>query len=320
MEALVLKSTGSWYRLQFADGTQADARLRGALRLAGSRATNPVAVGDKVDVVPESEGRWAITGVHERRNHLVRKSVNLSRKSQVIAANIDQAVLIATVAEPVTLYGFMDRFLATAEAYRIPAVIAFNKVDALDEASEAELVYREAAYGQAGYQTLRVSAETGEGLDALREVLRGKVSLFSGHSGVGKSSLANRLQPGLDLRTGAISSAHGQGQHTTTFAEMHPLDLGGFLIDTPGIRGFGLVDMEREEISHYFPEVFALSPQCRFGNCLHADEPGCAVREAYEANKLAPTRYESYLSMLAGDDEEDPYRHGAYKELKGRTR
>ena len=161
MEALVLKSTGSWYRLQFADGTQADARLRGALRLAGSRATNPVAVGDQVDVVPESEGRWAITGVHERRNHLVRKSVNLSRKSQVIAANIDQAVLIATVAEPVTLYGFMDRFLATAEAYRIPTVIAFNKVDALDEASEAELTYREAAYGQAGYQTLRVSAETG---------------------------------------------------------------------------------------------------------------------------------------------------------------
>ena len=320
MEALVLKSTGSWYRLQFADGTQADARLRGALRLAGSRATNPVAVGDQVDVVPESEGRWAITGVHERRNHLVRKSVNLSRKSQVIAANIDQAVLIATVSEPVTLYGFMDRFLATAEAYRIPTVIAFNKVDALDEASEAELTYREAAYGQAGYPILRVSAETGEGLDALREALQGKVSLFSGHSGVGKSSLANRLQPGLQLRTGAISSAHGQGQHTTTFAEMHPLDFGGFLIDTPGIRGFGLVDMEREELSHYFREIFALSSQCRFGNCLHSDEPGCAVRTAYEANALAPTRYESYLSMLVGEDENDPYRHGAYNDLKGRTR
>jgi ribosome biogenesis GTPase len=315
MEALVLKSTGSWYRIQFADGTQADARLRGSLRLSGSRATNPVAVGDQVVAEPESEGRWAISSVRERRNHLVRKSVNLSHKSQVIAANIDQAVLVATVAEPKTLFGFMDRFLATAEAYRIPALIAFNKVDELNEATEAELAYREAAY-----PTLRVSAETGEGLDALREALRGKVSLFSGHSGVGKSSLANRLQPGLQLRTGAISSAHGQGQHTTTFAEMHPLDFGGFLIDTPGIRGFGLVDMEREELSHYFREIFALSSQCRFGNCLHSDEPGCAVRTAYEANALAPTRYESYLSMLVGEDENDPYRHGAYNDLKGRTR
>jgi ribosome biogenesis GTPase len=320
MEALVLKSTGSWYRIQFADGTQADARLRGSLRLSGSRATNPVAVGDQVVAEPESEGRWAISEVKERRNHLVRKSVNLSHKSQVIAANIDQAVLVATVAEPKTLFGFMDRFLATAEAYRIPALIAFNKVDELNEATEAELAYREAAYGQAGYPTLRVSAETGEGLDALREALQGKVSLFSGHSGVGKSSLANRLQPGLQLRTGAISSAHGQGQHTTTFAEMHPLDFGGFLIDTPGIRGFGLVDMEREELSHYFREIFALSSQCRFGNCLHSDEPGCAVRTAYEANALAPTRYESYLSMLVGEDENDPYRHGAYNDLKGRTR
>ena len=320
MEALVLKSTGSWYRIQFADGTQADARLRGSLRLSGSRATNPVAVGDQVVAEPESEGRWAISEVKERRNHLVRKSVNLSHKSQVIAANIDQAVLVATVAEPKTLFGFMDRFLATAEAYRIPALIAFNKVDELNEATEAELAYREAAYSQAGYPTLRVSAETGEGLEALREVLQGKVSLFSGHSGVGKSSLANRLQPGLQLRTGAISSAHGQGQHTTTFAEMHPLDFGGFLIDTPGIRGFGLVDMEREELSHYFREIFALSSQCRFGNCLHSDEPGCAVRTAYEANALAPTRYESYLSMLVGEDENDPYRHGAYNDLKGRTR
>lgn len=320
MEALVLKSTGSWYRIQFADGTQADARLRGSLRLSGSRATNPVAVGDQVVAEPESEGRWAISSVRERRNHLVRKSVNLSHKSQVIAANIDQAVLVATVAEPKTLFGFMDRFLATAEAYRIPALIAFNKVDELNEATEAELAYREAAYGQAGYSTLRVSAETGEGLDALREALQGKVSLFSGHSGVGKSSLANRLQPGLQLRTGAISSAHGQGQHTTTFAEMHPLDFGGFLIDTPGIRGFGLVDMEREELSHYFREIFALSSQCRFGNCLHSDEPGCAVRTAYETNALAPTRYESYLSMLVGEDENDPYRHGAFNDLKGRTR
>lgn len=320
MEALVLKSTGSWYRIQFADGTQADARLRGSLRLSGSRATNPVAVGDQVVAEPESEGRWAISSVQERRNHLVRKSVNLSHKSQVIAANIDQAVLVATVAEPKTLFGFMDRFLATAEAYRIPALIAFNKVDELNEATEAELAYREAAYSQAGYPTLRVSAETGVGLDALREALQGKVSLFSGHSGVGKSSLANRLQPGLQLRTGAISAAHGQGQHTTTFAEMHPLDFGGFLIDTPGIRGFGLVDMEREELSHYFREIFAISSQCRFGNCLHSDEPGCAVRTAYEANALAPTRYESYLSMLVGDDENDPYRHGAYNDLKGRTR
>ena len=315
MTGRVLKSTGSWYRIQLEDGSLVDARLRGVMRLQGSRATNPVAVGDFVDVEPESEGRYAISAVHERKNHLVRRSVNLSKKTQVIAANMDQAVLVCTIAEPKTLLGFMDRFLATAEAYEIPAVLVFNKMDAYGPAEMDELAYREACYGRAGYPILRVSAATGEGLEALHDILRDKVSLFSGHSGVGKSTLANALQPGLDLKTGEISDAHGQGKHTTTFAEMHPLDGGGFLIDTPGIRGFGLVDMERDQIGHYFPEIFALSEACKFNNCTHEEEPGCAVVAAYEAHQLAPTRYENYLRMLHGDEGDDPYRHAEVKGL-----
>ncbi|MDG1252489.1 MAG: ribosome small subunit-dependent GTPase A [Schleiferiaceae bacterium] len=313
MTGRVIKSTGSWYRVQLHDGPSVDARLRGSMRLQGSRATNPVAVGDFVELEPESEGRYAISNVLERKNHLIRRSVNLSKKTQVIAANIDQAILICTIAEPKTLLGFMDRFLASAEAYGIPALLVFNKMDAYGPNEMEELTYREAAYGRAGYPCMRVSAQSGEGIDALRDVLKDQVSLFSGHSGVGKSTLANALQRGLDLKTGAISSAHGQGQHTTTFAEMHPLDFGGYLIDTPGIRGFGLVNMEKDQVSHYFPEIFALSESCKYHNCTHVDEPNCAVISAYEAHEVAPSRYENYVRMLHGDEGDDPYRHAESK-------
>lgn len=283
------------------------------MRLQGSRATNPVAVGDFVELEPESEGRYAISNVLERKNHLIRRSVNLSKKTQVIAANIDQAILICTIAEPKTLLGFMDRFLASAEAYSIPALLVFNKMDVYGPSEMEELSYREAAYQRAGYPCMRISAVSGEGLDALRAVLKDKVTLFSGHSGVGKSTLANALQSGLDLRTGEISSAHGQGQHTTTFAEMHPLDFGGYLIDTPGIRGFGLVNMEKDQVSHYFPEIFALSEGCKYHNCTHVDEPHCAVIHAYEQHQIAPSRYENYVHMLNGDEGDDPYRHSESK-------
>lgn len=283
------------------------------MRLQGSRATNPVAVGDFVELEPESEGRYAISNVLERKNHLIRRSVNLSKKTQVIAANIDQAILICTIAEPKTLLGFMDRFLASAEAYGIPALLVFNKMDVYGPSEMEELSYREAAYQRAGYPCMRISAVSGEGLDALRAVLKDKVTLFSGHSGVGKSTLANALQSGLDLRTGEISSAHGQGQHTTTFAEMHPLDFGGYLIDTPGIRGFGLVNMEKDQVSHYFPEIFALSEGCKYHNCTHVDEPHCAVIHAYEQHQIAPSRYENYVHMLNGDEGDDPYRHSESK-------
>lgn len=313
MTGRVIKSTGSWYRVQLHDGPSVDARLRGSMRLQGSRATNPVAVGDFVELEPESEGRYAISNVLERKNHLIRRSVNLSKKTQVIAANIDQAILICTIAEPKTLLGFMDRFLASAEAYSIPALLVFNKMDVYGPSEMEELSYREAAYQRAGYPCMRISAVSGEGMDALRAVLKDKVTLFSGHSGVGKSTLANALQSGLDLRTGEISSAHGQGQHTTTFAEMHPLDFGGYLIDTPGIRGFGLVNMEKDQVSHYFPEIFALSEGCKYHNCTHVDEPHCAVIHAYEQHQIAPSRYENYVHMLNGDEGDDPYRHSESK-------
>lgn len=294
------------------DGQEVDARLRGAMRLSGSRSTNPVAVGDMVVIEPESDDRWVITDIQERRNHLVRRSVNLSKKTQVIAANIDQAVLVNTVVNPKTLYGFIDRFLATTEAYDIPAIIVFNKLDIYQEEDMEELIYQEHAYAAAGYQTLRVSAEEGTGLEEFKSILKGKVTLLSGHSGVGKSTLANAIQSNLDLRTNEISDAHGQGQHTTTFAEMHPLEIGGYIIDTPGIRGFGLVDMEPSEISHYFPEIFQLGKGCKFSDCLHVEEPSCAVRQAQEDGALAPTRYKSYRFMLTDDEGEDPYRHDDY--------
>ena len=313
MKGRVIKSTGSWYKVALNNQNSVNARLKGNLRLMGSRSTNPIAVGDFVDLIPESEGNFLIQKIHERTNHIIRRSVNLSKKKQVIAANIDQAILICTIDEPKTLYGFMDRFLATAEAYNIPAIIVFNKVDLYSKESLGELEYRESAYRVAGYRTLRTSAVSGEGISELKTLLKEKVSLFSGHSGVGKSTLTNSLQPGLELKTSLISEANNQGKHTTTFAEMHSLVFGGYIIDTPGIRGFGLVDLEDVEISHLFPEIFKFQSECKFSDCKHLEEPGCAVRNAIQMNKIAPSRYNSYLSMLNGDEEEDTFRQDIYK-------
>jgi ribosome biogenesis GTPase len=313
MKGRVIKSTGSWYKVTLNNQNSVNARLKGNLRLMGSRSTNPIAVGDFVDLIPESEGNFLIEKIHERTNHIIRRSVNLSKKKQVIAANIDQAILICTIDEPKTLYGFMDRFLATAEAYDIPAIITFNKFDIYSKERLAELEYRESAYQVAGYRTLRTSAVSGEGISDLKNLLKDKVSLFSGHSGVGKSTLTNSLQPGLELKTSHISEANKQGKHTTTFAEMHSLGFGGYIIDTPGVRGFGLVDLEDVEISHLFPEIFKFQSECKFSDCKHLEEPGCAVRKAIQMNKIAPSRYNSYLSMLNGDEEEDTFRQDIYK-------
>lgn len=312
MRAWVHRSTGSWYKVQTEDGRFLEARLAGRLRTEGSRSTNPVAVGDWVEL--EMSGDEAlIIGVEDRKNHLVRRSVNLSKKTQVIAANLDQCVLLATLAEPRTLIGFMDRFLLTSEAFAIPPVVVFNKCDLYGPEQEDELEYLRLAYQQAGYPVLVTSAVTGQGLDELRAQLKDKVSLIFGNSGVGKSTLVNAIQPGLELKTQELSETHRQGKHTTTFAELFLLDEGGALVDTPGVRSFGLVDMEPEEVGDYFPEIFRLKQNCRFHNCLHLDEPGCAVKQALEENKLAPTRYRSYVNVMNGVEEDSPYRQNIYK-------
>lgn len=308
MRGTVTKSTGSWYSVRLDDGRDVDCRMKGKFRIQGIKSTNPIAVGDLVEVEPSSEG-FLINKIHDRKNYIVRRSVNLSKKTSIIGANLDQAVLVVSLAFPRTLTGFIDRFLATAEAYDIPAVVVFNKIDIYDEALSDELEYFEVAYETAGYQTLRTSVISGEGIEDFKMLLRNKVSLLSGNSGVGKSSLVNAIDNSLNLRTGDVSDATQQGQHTTTFAEMFFLKEGGSIIDSPGIRGFGLVDMEKEEIGDYFPEIFKLKENCRFHNCLHLEEPGCAVKDALEQNLLAPTRYESYKNMVLGTDDDNPYRH-----------
>lgn len=307
MRGRVFKSTGSRYEVQLEDDSKINCRIKGKLRLAGIKSTSPVAVGDYVDVEVQPDGEGLITAIEERHNHIVRRSVNLSKQTQVIAANLDQAILVVTLAYPVTYPRFIDRFLVTAEAYDIPAIVVFNKVDLYDEATLEDLAFYTQVYLDIGYQVLHTSATGNLGLDDFKALLAGKTSLISGHSGVGKSTLINCVEPGLDLRTARISDTHRQGQHTTTFAEMFSLSFGGAIIDTPGIRGFGLVDMSREEIGDYFPEIFRLKEQCRFNNCMHLEEPGCAVKEALDNHKLAFTRYESYLSFVSGDEDE-PYR------------
>ncbi len=312
MTGIVVRSTGSWYAVRMEDGSILDCRIKGKFRIQGIRSTNPVAVGDVVEVEPEEE-RGVITAIQDRKNYIVRKSVNLSKKTHILAANLDQAILVTTVAQPKTLYGFIDRFLATCEAYDVPAVLVFNKMDVYNEEQLAELEYMKAAYGRgAGYDFLETSATEGLNLDAFEELLRNKTSLIAGHSGVGKSTLINVVEPDLDLRTNKISDAHGQGQHTTTFAEMFPLSKGGYIIDTPGIRGFGLIDMEQSEIGDYFPEIFKLKGDCRFHNCLHLEEPGCAVKDALDEGSLAPTRYQSYFWMVTGNEDDNPYRQDNY--------
>lgn len=312
MNAVVTRATGLWCTLMTDDGRQYECRIRGNLRLRGIKSTNPVAVGDRVEFSVEKDGQnGVVTAILPRKNFIVRRSVKLSKRTHILASNIDMAFMLATVEFPHTSTTFIDRFLATARAYRIDATILFNKIDLYDGEMTARMEELEDIYRGAGYDTLRISAATGYNIDRLREMMQGRESMFSGHSGAGKSSVINAVEPTLDLRTAEISVAHSQGQHTTTFAQMFPLSFGGYVVDTPGIRGFGMVDMDKHEVGDYFPEIFALKGHCRFNNCLHTDEPACAVREAVEDGRIAPSRYISYLDIIEGD--EGPYREDDYK-------
>ena len=313
MHGLVIKNTGYWYTVLTDEGETIDCKIKGNFRLKGIRSTNPVAVGDFVTIVPNQEGTAFITAIDDRRNYIIRKSQNLYKQSHIIAANVDQACLVVTIAHPETSTTFIDRFLASAEAYRVPVILIFNKTDILDEDERRYLDMMMQLYRTVGYECVALSAETGDGVDVLMPMLEGKTTLFSGNSGVGKSTLLNRLVPGLNLRTSEISDAHDTGTHTTTFSEMIPLPVKAetsarsWLIDTPGIRGFGTFDMEPEEICSYFKEIFKFSADCRFGNCTHTHEPGCAVLKAVEEHYIALSRYNSYISML-NDKEEGKYR------------
>lgn len=303
MHGLVIKNTGSWYTVKTDEGAIIESKIKGNFRLKGIRSTNPVAVGDRVELILNQEGTAFISAIEDRRNYIIRKSSNLSKQSHILAANIDQALLLVTVNRPQTSTTFIDRFLASAEAYRIPVVLLFNKIDLLDasERRYQELLSR--LYTTIGYRCLALSAQTGEGIEALRELLMGQISLLSGNSGVGKSTLINCLLPDAHLRTAEISDAHNAGMHTTTFSEMLPLPEGGYVIDTPGIKGFGTFDIEREELGSYFKEIFRLSKDCRFNNCTHTHEPGCAVLQALQNHFVAESRYQSYLNMLEDKDE-----------------
>lgn len=307
MHGTVIKNTGFWYTVLTDDGREVDSKVKGNFRLKGIRSTNPVAVGDGVEICVNAEGQALITAIDDRRNYIVRRSTNLSKQSHIIAANVDQAFLVVTVAHPETATTFIDRFLASAEAYSVPVVLVFNKTDLLsdEERRYQELMVR--LYETVGYECRQVSAATGEGTDDLRTLLCDRVTLLSGNSGVGKSTLLNLLIPGAGARVADISDAHDTGMHTTTFSEMMPLPGGGWIIDTPGIKGFGSFDMEPEEIGSYFKEIFKFSKDCRFNNCTHTHEPGCAVRQAVEDHYIAESRYRSYLSMLQ-DKDENKYR------------
>ena len=308
MKGIVTKSTGSWYTVRGHDGTIASCKIKGNLRLKGFRCTNPVAVGDVVEFDLKPDGTAFIRGIEPRRNYIIRRASNLSKEFQIIAANLDSTMLVATLAQPLTSTTFIDRFLATAVAYDVPATVVVNKVDLMGSADDRALLEAfTRLYRGIGYDVLHTSTVTGEGLDALRERLHGKTTLFSGNSGVGKSSLINSLVPEAGLRVGEVSEAHHTGMHTTTFSEMLDLPSGGCIIDTPGVKGFGTIDFERAEVAHYFPEIFATSARCRFNNCTHTHEPGCAVREAVEQSLISQSRYASYLSIIE-DEDEDKYR------------
>ena len=308
MIGTIIRNTGSWYTVKTDDGRLFECKVKGTFRLKGIRSTNPVAVGDVVSFVPSADGQTAlIEDIKDRRNYIIRRASNLSKQSHIIAANVDMAALVATIAHPETSTTFIDRFLASAEAYRVPVLIIFNKTDLYGEEELRQMNDAMALYRNIGYTCLACSAETGSGIDELEAELRDKTTLLSGNSGVGKSTLLNLLIPDAEARTAEISVAHDAGMHTTTFSQMYFLPWGGSLIDTPGIKGFGTFDMEREEVSHYFREIFKTSALCRFGNCTHTHEPGCAVLTAVAEGSIAESRYMSYLSML-DDKEENKYR------------
>ncbi len=316
MHGLVIRNTGYSYTVKSDAGSVFDCKVKGNFRIRGIRTTNPVAIGDRVTFIPqevdsdiEQARQGLITALDERSNYIIRKSTNLSKQSHIIAANIDRCFLVVTIRQPETPLQFIDRFLASAEAYRIPVTIVFNKIDLIDPEWQDYLDAVIRLYETIGYPCRRISAETGEGVEELRHELSGNITLLSGNSGVGKSTLINRLYPHLCLKTSEISDAYDTGKHTTTFSEMYEVDGGGYIIDTPGIKGFGTFDMKREEVGHYFKEIFLHSANCRFNNCTHTHEPHCAVREAVERHDIAESRYNSYLSMLE-DENEEKYRQG----------
>ena len=316
MHGLVIRNTGYSYTVKSDAGSVFDCKVKGNFRIRGIRTTNPVAIGDRVTFIPqevdsdiEQARQGLITALDERSNYIIRKSTNLSKQSHIIAANIDRCFLVVTIRQPETPLQFIDRFLASAEAYRIPVTIVFNKIDLIDPEWQDFLDAVIRLYETIGYPCRRISAETGEGVEELRHELSGNITLLSGNSGVGKSTLINRLYPHLCLKTSEISDAYDTGKHTTTFSEMYEVDGGGYIIDTPGIKGFGTFDMKREEVGHYFKEIFLHSANCRFNNCTHTHEPHCAVREAVERHDIAESRYNSYLSMLE-DENEEKYRQG----------
>lgn len=308
-KGIVIKSTGSWYTVKTEEGNLIESRIKGNLRLKGIRSTNPIAVGDHVEIVESKEDNNAdslIVGlIHKilpRNNYIIRKSPNLSKESHIIAANIDQAFLIVTIQFPVTTTTFIDRFLVSAEAYRIPCHLIFNKIDLYDDEQTKMMESLIEIYQNTGYQCLKISAKNNLGLDELKKMMTDKTNVFSGHSGVGKSTIINSIQKDIQLKTGIISEAHFSGKHTTTNSEMYELDFGGYIIDTPGIKGFGVLEMEKEEISHYFPEIFKLLNECQFYNCTHTHEPHCAVKKSVEEGKIAMSRYNSYLGLLEGEE------------------
>lgn len=312
-KGLVIKSTGSWYVVKDTDGIFYECRIKGNLRIKGLKTTNPLAVGDWVDFdwlekdsQDQNRNMGLIYGVEERRNYIIRRSQNLSKQAHIIAANIDQAFLIITINYPVTTTTFIDRFLASAEAYRIPVVLVFNKTDRYDPLQTQKMMEYISIYEKIGYRCMQLSALEGSGMEELKAVMKDSISVFSGHSGVGKSTIINSIQPGLNLKTKEISDYHETGKHTTTFSELFELDLGGYIIDTPGIKAFGMLEMEPWEISHYFVEIFKISQNCQYNNCSHTHEPGCAVKEAYQKGEIAESRFISYLGLLETDQKYRP--------------
>lgn len=310
MHGLIIKNTGSWYTVKTDDGRIVESKVKGNFRLKGIRSTSPVAVGDYVDIIMNAEGTALISAIDDRKNYIIRKASNLSKQSQIIAANLDLALLVITIKQPETSTTFIDRFLAGAEAYRVPVVLVFNKTDLLNDDERRYQRQMIKLYETIGYQCVEISAETGMGITQLQTLLRQKVTLVSGNSGVGKSTLINAIIPHAEQRTAEISNAHGTGMHTTTFSEMIELAEGGYLIDTPGIKGFGTFDIEREELTSYFKEIFKFSKDCRFNNCTHTHEPGCAVIQAVENHYISASRYQSYLNML--EDKDDGKYRAAY--------